>query len=295
MTVTRESVARALEEASETGFRTARDVAAQMGLKGSSPLISVVREELEAMAKEGLCEARSHAKAGQMYRSKGAASVSAKVPTAVHRLLALVAGGPLRSYELTGAGVYASTVSSAVKRGLAERTPDGYEITESGRAWLEAKEREFPVLAEARAQMSKPAEEAPGIPAEAAEPEETPEPGEPEQEAPEAPAGDPEQGSLQEQPEEPEKEAQEEPELGPMPGPPREANAIITELAEVTVYRIRYRTAQGSGEATFGDPSAVLGELSDIQWAVGKAIRIREKDGRTEFGHIVDDIWRPCL
>ena len=40
MTVTRESVARALEEASETGFRTARDVAAQMGLKGSSPLIS---------------------------------------------------------------------------------------------------------------------------------------------------------------------------------------------------------------------------------------------------------------
>ena len=289
MTVTRESVAQALEEASETGFRTARDVAAQMGLKGSSPLISVVREELEAMAKEGLCEARSHAKAGQMYRSKGAASVSAKVPTAVHRLLALIAGGPLRSYELTGAGVYASTVSSAVKRGLAERTPDGYEITESGRAWLEAKEREFPVLAEARAQMTKPAEEAPGIPEESAEPEG------PEQEAPEAPAGDPGREPLQEPQEGPEKEAPGEPEPGPKPELPREANAIITELAEVTVYRIRYRTAAGTGEATFGDPSAVLGDLTDMQWAVGKAIRIREKGGRTEFGHIVDDIWRACL
>ena len=295
MTVTRESVVQALEEASETGFRTARDVAAQMGLKGSSPLISVVREELEAMAKEGLCEVRSHAKAGQMYRSKGAASVSAKVPTAVHRLLALIAGGPLRSYELTGAGVYASTVSSAVKRGLAERTPDGYEITESGLAWLEAKEREFPVLAEARAQMPKPAEEAPGIPAEAAEPEGPAEPGGPEQEAPEAPAGDPEREPLQEQPEEQEQEAPEEPEPGPKPELPREANAIITELAEVTVYRIRYRTAHGSGEATFGDPSDVLGDLTDMQWAVGKAVRVREKDGRTEFGHIVDDIWRPCL
>ena len=289
MTVTRESVAQALEEASETGFRTARDVAAQLGLTGSSPLISVVREELEAMAKEGLCEARSHAKAGQMYRSKGAASVSAKVPTAVHRLLSLVAGGPLRSYELTGAGVYASTVSSAVNRGLAERTPDGYEITESGRAWLEAKEREFPVLAEARAQMTKPAEEAPGIPEESAEPEG------PEQEAPEAPAGDPGREPLQEPQEGPEKEAPGEPEPGPKPELPREANAIITELAEVTVYRIRYRTAAGTGEATFGDPSAVLGDLTDMQWAVGKAIRIREKGGRTEFGHIVDDIWRACL
>lgn len=290
MTVTRESVARALEEASALGYRTVKDIASAMGIKGSSPLIKAVREELEAMVKDGLCDVRDHVKAGQMFRAKGV-QVSAKMPTAVHRMMALIADGPKKAYELADAGVRASTMGYAADRGIAVRGPDGYEITDRGLAWLADKEAEFPALAEARAQMGIKAPKAedpePEEPEETEETEETEEAEPDEAREPEPPAEMPVKSPV--------KEPVKEPEPGPKPELPREANAIITELAEVTVYRIRYRTATGTGEATFGDPSAVLGDLTDKQWAVGKAIRIREKDGRTEFGHIVDDIWRPCL
>ena len=275
MTVDRGTVSQALESASALGYRTVKDIASAMGINGSSPLIKAVREELEAMAKDGLCDVRDHVKAGQMFRAKGV-QVSAKMPTAVHRMMALIADGPKKAYELADAGIQASTMGYAADRGIAVRRPDGYEITDRGLAWLADKEAEFPALAEARAAMGR-----------ASGPAQEPGPEEPEPEPEQEPAGEPmpEPEPMQAPVQEPEPEA-------PHIGEPR--NAVIEGIR--IAYTVALRTAGGRMTVAInGLDGRVFGGDADAEMAVGRAVRIRLNGGRPEVGHIVDDAWEACL
>lgn len=68
MTVDRAAVLDALREASAEGFVTAKEVAASMGIKGSSPLVRSVRKELVVLARQGRVETEVHPAVGRRYR-----------------------------------------------------------------------------------------------------------------------------------------------------------------------------------------------------------------------------------
>ena len=259
------------------------------GLRG----LSEIEEDWPQLrGAEYACEERAEAEA---QRPKG------RMPTTVHAMLcALADGRPRRAKDLMAVGIGEKTHGTVYQHGWCERTTLGYAITDAGRARMEEIERDWPELrGKGRdfafivpAQEPQPSEPQP-IETEAVVEAEVQEP---------VPVPEPESKSESEsEPEDvmnpmsklsdagiPEDEEPDDPPIG------EAVNAVVLEVA--VVYRIELRTARGptTVEVRKEDLRDVLGPLGTYG-AEGRAVRLREREGRTQVGHIVDDAWRWAL
>ena len=324
MTVDRESVLQAIRElyAEEDRWYFAKDVAVRMGLKGSGPIARVVRKELEAMAKEGTIDTEAESGFGRRFKAREGPPAEAveeqedepeqeprrrggRAPVAVRRLLAALYDRPRRMVVLKDEGVDPKTVRRCVVDGWVEDAgADGYAITQAGRERLAEIDEVYPELARPETIEPQPIEPQPTeakaeVEAEVEEPAPVPIP-------------EPESKSEPEPKSEPKSEPEPEPDimnpLSKLAGIPEDepdeppigeaVNAVVVGVE--TVCRLTVRTA--TGRATVDVPlreegalTSILGRMGTLYDAEGRAVRLREREGRTQVGHIVDDAWRWAL
>ena len=313
MTVDRDSVLQAIRElyAEEDRWLFAKDVAVRMGLKGSGPIARVVRKELEALAKDGVIDTEAESGFGRRFKAREAPPAEeeqedepeqeprrrgGRAPVAVRRLLASLYDRPRRMVVLKDEGIDPKTVRRCVVDGWVEDAgADGYAITQAGRERLAEIDEVYPELARPETIEPQPIEPQPTeakaeAKAEVPAPAPVPVP-EPEYESESKSESEPEpdvMNPLSKLAGIPEDEEPDDPPIG------EAVNAVVLEVA--VVYRIELRTARGPAtvEVRKEDLRDVLGPLGTYG-AEGRAVRLREREGRTQVGHIVDDAWRWAL
>ena len=333
MTVDRESVLQAIRElyAEEDRWLFAKDVAVRMGLKGSGPIARVVRKELESLAKDGVIDTEAESGFGRRFKAREGPPAEeeqeeepeqeprrrgGRAPVAVRRLLATLYDRPRRMVVLKDEGVDPKTVRRCVVEGWVEDAgADGYAITDAGRERLAEIDEAYPELARPETIEPQPIELAgplncvqdPSLdplncgpepqPSEAkAEVEaEVPEPlpiPEPEYESESELEPEPVMNPLSKLAGIPEDEEPDDPPIG------EAVNAVVVGVE--TVCRLTVRTA--TGRATVDVPlreegalTSIFGRMGTLYDAEGRAVRLREREGRTQVGHIVDDAWRWAL
>lgn len=248
-----------------------------------------------------------------------------RAPAAVRRLLALLSERPLRMVVLKGEGVDPKTVRKCVMEGWVDRVgADGYAITSAGRERLAEIDEAYPDLARPETVEPQPVERADplncvqGPSPDPANCGPEPEPVEPqpteakaeakaevEEPAP-VPVPEPEYESESESKSEPEPEPEPDvmnpmsklagiPEDEEPDDPPigEAVNAVVVSAQAAALLHVR--TPEGPMLVCAPIDPRVLGQMSGMADVVGRAIRLRENNGRMQVGHIVDDVWRDAL
>lgn len=70
-------------------------------------------------------------------------------------------------------------------------------------------------------------------------------------------------------------------------------NAVVVSAQAAALLHLR--TPDGPMLVCAPIDPRVLGQMSGMADVVGRAIRLRENNGRMQVGHIVDDVWRDAL